>query len=135
MKKTMLFALSMIVSVMLFAQSGKSKIEVLYFKANLACCKAKACNALEGDIQTIIQKNFQEKDVAFKQVKLSDEANKSLVEKYNAKSQTVIIVKATKKGEVSKDVSEIVQAYVKTQDKAALETELVAQVKEVKKSK
>src|SRR5574344_80463 len=78
-----------IAKIGLFAQ--KNKVEVLYFKAQLSCCKAASCNKIENEIKDIIKKNFEGKAVGFKQVLLSDQANKALIEKYNAKSQTVIL--------------------------------------------
>jgi hypothetical protein len=134
MKKTILIlAVAMFATTMLFAQAKKKTAEVLYFKANLACCKAKACNALETDIKTIVEKNYPNGAVVFKQVKLIDEANKPLVDKYSAKSQSVIIVAKTKKKENTADVSNIVQAYVQNQNKAMLEKELVAKINELLK--
>lgn len=131
MKKTVFLLIIAIFSgIMLFAQSKKSTIEVLYFKANLACCKAKACNILESDIQNIITKNYPNGKVKFTEVKLVDASNKDLVAKYNAKSQTVIIVKKTKKKETFVDVSDLVQKYVQSQDKTTFEKELLAKINE-----
>ena len=110
-------------AVSVFAQTNKT--EVLYFKAQLACCQANACNTLENDIKQIVTKNFP-KDVAFKQVALADENNKALVEKHKAKSQTVVLVNS--KGAV--DVSDIVRAYVRSSDKDAFEKALVAKIQE-----
>jgi len=136
MKKIfVLFFVFMLAGVMLFGQTGKGQMEVLYFKANLACCKARACSALEADIQTIVQKNFADSSVVFKEIKLADEANKSLVEKYKAQSQTVILIKNKKKKEFSADVSDIVKAYVQNQNKEAFEQALLAKINEVKKKK
>lgn len=136
MKKTALFlAIIIISSTALFSQSSKGKLEVLYFKANLACCKARACNALGTDIQSIIQKNFADSSVVLREIKLADETNKALVEKYKAQSQTVIIVKKKKKKETSTDVSDIVKAYVQDQNKETFEQALLAKINEVKKKK
>ena len=92
MKRIILISLLAMLAISgnLFAQSNKKSVEVLYFKANLACCKAKACNALEGNIKSIIDKNYPNGNVNFKVVKLADEANKELVDKYKAQSQTVV---------------------------------------------
>jgi hypothetical protein len=134
MKKTILvISMMLLCSTMLLAQSGKGKIEVLYFKANLACCKARACSALEADIQTILQKNFTDNSIEFKEIKIADEANKALVEKYKAQSQTVILLKTKKKKDISIDVSDLVRAYVQNQNKDALEQALLAKINELKK--
>jgi hypothetical protein len=131
MKKTIfLLTIAILSGMMLYAQSKKSSIEVLYFKANLACCKAKACNQLEADIQNLITKNYPKGNVVFKEIKLADAANKELIDKYNAKSQTVIIVKKTKKKESFSDVSDIVQKYMISQDKAGFEKDLTAKINE-----
>lgn len=136
MKKIIgLFSIFMLTVIMLFAQSGKGKVEVLYFKANLACCKARSCNALSGDIQMIIQKNFADSSVTFKEIILADEANKELVTKYNAQSQTVVLLKIKKKQETSIDVSDIVKTYVQNQNKEILEQSLLAKITEIKKKK
>lgn len=134
MKKPIIFIIvALFATSMLFAQSKKKTAEVLYFKANLACCKAKACNALETDIKAIVEKNYPNGEVVFKQVKLTEEANKPLIDKFSAKSQTVIIVVKTKKKEYTADVSNIVQTYVQSQDKVLLEKELTAKINELLK--
>lgn len=124
MKKIISIMAMCLLTISVFAQTNK-KVEVIYFKAQLACCQAKACDALENDIKQIITKNFA-KDVTFKQVAIADENNKSLVEKYSAKSQTVVLVNS--KGAV--DVSDIVRAYVRSSDKDAFEKALVAKIQE-----
>ncbi|HBX52399.1 MAG: hypothetical protein A2275_12115 [Bacteroidetes bacterium RIFOXYA12_FULL_35_11] len=133
MKKIVIIAV-VLFSVNFFASAQKGNaIEVLYFKANLACCKAKSCNALEADVQKIVSENFKDGSVVFKEVKLADEANKELVEKYKAQSQTVVIVKKKKKKETAVDVSELMKNYLQTQDKEALQKQFLAKVEEVKK--
>lgn len=110
------------------------KAEVLYFKANLSCCQAKACNAVEAEVKAVVEKNFTVDKVAFKEIALADEANKPLVEKHSAKSQTVIIIAKKKKKEVAVDVSEVVRSFSRTQDKAAFERDLTAKINEVLKN-
>lgn len=121
--------------MLLNAQTSKGKIEVLYFKANLACCKAKACNALEFDLQNFISKNYPDSSVVLTEIKLADTTNNALIKKYNAQSQTVIIVKKKKKKEYSVDVTDIVKAYVQNRNQEALKQELTAKVSEIKKKK
>jgi hypothetical protein len=127
-KAILLLTVFMLSGIMLHAQSGKNTVEVLYFKANLSCCKAKSCNALEADLIMIVEKSFPNGNVVFKEVKLVDEANKALVEKYKAESQTVIIVKKKKKKESFVNASDVVKKYLQTQDKAGLEKDLKAQI-------
>ena len=132
-KSILLFGVIIFSGMMLNAQTAKNRIEVLYFKANLACCKARSCNALEGDIQKIIAESYPDSSVVLTEVKLADSTNISLIEKYKAQSQTVVIVKKTKKNEFSTDVTEIVKGYVINQDKESLKKELIAKIGEIKK--
>lgn len=134
-KHIVLFVVIMFSGFLLNAQSAKNKIEVLYFKANLACCKAKACNALESDIQTIITEAYPDSSVVLTEVKLIDTTNNALIEKYKAQSQTVVIVRKKKNKEFSIDVSDIVKAYITNQNKETLKQELIAKVDEIKKKK
>ncbi len=131
MKKIILSAFFALITIGVFAQ--KSSVEVLYFKAQLACCKAAACNNLENEVKTIIEKNFPNGNVTFKQVALANEANKDLVAQYNAKSQTVVAIKTVKKKETSTDISDIVRNYARTNDKEKFETDLVAKINEILK--
>ncbi len=122
-------------AAMASAKEKKNAIEVLYFKANLACCKARACNALEGKVKEIIEKNWTDGSVTFRQVKLTDSTNTELVKKYNAQSQTLVLVKTNKKKEASLDISPMLQEYAKTNDAQKFETELVARINEFVKQK
>lgn len=136
MKKNILFIMLafLTISGATFGQSNKNKVEVLYFKANLACCKAKACNALQADVDSVLIKYFSsKKNIEFKVIALADEANKELVTKYNAKSQTVIIVKKKGKKETSSDVSAIVQNYTMNRNKEKFENELKNKINEILK--
>ena len=124
-----------VMATMASAKEKKNAIEVLYFKANLACCKAKACNALEGKVKEIVDKNWTDGSVTFRQVKLSDSTNTDLVKKYNAQSQTLILVKTNKKKEASLDISAILQECGKTNDVQKFETDFTAKVNEFIKQK
>jgi hypothetical protein len=131
MKKIILGVFFALIAIGAFAQ--KNNVEVLYFKAQLACCRAAACNNLENEVKTIIEKNFPNGNVTFKQVALADETNKPLVEKHNTKSQTVVIVKTAKKKETSTDISDIIRSYARSSDKTKFETELIAKINETLK--
>ena len=132
MKKIILISLLAMLSVSgtLFAQSNKKSVDVIYFKANLACCKATACNALEGNIKSVIGKVYPQGNVNFKVVKLADEASKKLIDKYKAQSQTVVIVSRKKKKEVSVDVSDLVSIYAKDNDQAKFEMAFTEKINE-----
>jgi hypothetical protein len=106
------------------------KAEVLYFKANLGCCQARACSAVEGEVKQIIESNFSADKVLFNTVMIADEQNKYLVEKHSAKSQTVVIVAKKKKKEIIIDVSDIIRNYNRNKSKEELETQLIAKINE-----
>ncbi|NCC18817.1 MAG: hypothetical protein EOM29_07750 [Bacteroidia bacterium] len=127
MKKISLLVLALIISVGAIAQKPAKGVEVLYFKAELACCQARACNNLENITKTIIEKNFKSNKVTFKTIKLADQGNKSLVDLYKAKSQTVVLVNARKKKTL--DVSDIVRKFARHNDQTTFEEELVAKIK------
>lgn len=127
MKKTIaIFVLTLLAGLSASAQ----KAEIMYFKADLACCRERACNALESDVKAVIESNFKNGDVKFSSVKISDEANKGLVEKFNAISQTVVVVAKKRRDETVVDISDIVRNYSRNRDKAILEKELLAKVSE-----
>jgi len=113
----------------LHAQGKKSTTEVFYFKANLACCKARACNALEADVQRIIEQNFPNGEVSFTEVKLADPENAELVERFGAGSQTLIVISQKKKKENVADLSDVLKQYNRNLNIKILETELVEQIK------
>lgn len=135
MKKTFLILFLAIIAgtASIFAQQKKSGIEVLYFKANLACCKARACNTLEAKVQEIIEKNWTDGTVKFRQVKLSDTLNNQLIDMYHAQSQTLIIEKTTKKKVISRDATSILQEFAKTNDAATFQKNLNDLVNEIAK--
>jgi len=133
MKKPILILIVALFTITTFAQTKKAGNEILYFKAELACCRAKACNALEADVKKIIEKNYPDGKIAFRQVKLSDPANSELVKKYEAKSQSLVLIVRKKKTEKSLDLSAVLQDYTKTGDLVKLEKELVAKINEALK--
>ena len=120
----------MLIAFMAFASTGiaqQNNAEVLFFKAELSCCKARACEQLEKDIKSIVEENFSDNELAFRSVKIADKENKALVNKYNAKSQTVVV--ADKNGEEkSIDISDLVSRYQKTKDKEAVKKIIVDKI-------
>jgi hypothetical protein len=133
MKKAALFLMVILVALpgVSFAPSNKSKAEVLYFKANLACCKAKACNMLEAKVKEIVEKNWTDGTVTFRQVKLSDSSNNQLVQQYNAQSQTLIVLVTKKKKVTSFDLSAQLKEYVTSNDVAKFEKDLIGKINEL----
>ncbi|MDA3818926.1 MAG: hypothetical protein PF590_00415 [Candidatus Delongbacteria bacterium] len=112
-----------------FAQQNTG--EVLFFKAELSCCKARACEQLEKDIKSMVEESFSDNELAFRSVKIADKENKALVNKYNAKSQTVVVVADKKGKEKSIDISDLVARYQKTQNKEAVKKEIVDKIKTI----
>jgi len=128
MKKSMF--LFFILSFFVF-QSYAQKVEVLYFKANLACCAARSCANLEGQVKTVVERNFKDTEVVFKSVMIADAVNAELVQKYNAKSQTLILVPLKNKKATDKDVSDLVKLLARSSDEEAFEKDIVAAIKEI----
>jgi hypothetical protein len=126
MKKQIVFLFALLLaSTSLLAQSKNTKAVVMYFKADLACCKARACASIENDIKAIVEENFQNGNVVFSSIRISDPENAAMVEQYKAKSQTVMIVVSKKKKVSSVEASELVSKYVRDRDKEAFEKEFV----------
>lgn len=132
MKKAVLFfaATLMLLFLSNFAQAEDDGLEILYFKANLACCKARACNSLQTDVESVLKTYFENEKINFKVIRLSDPANDELVKKYNAKSQTVVIVNKKGNNEHSEDISSLVQQYARDNDKSKFEENMKNKIKE-----
>ncbi|MDD3479702.1 MAG: hypothetical protein PHI42_04890 [Paludibacteraceae bacterium] len=130
MKKLLVISVTILMTLTVLAASPKKGVEVLYFKAQLSCCQARACNTLENDIKTLIAANFDASKVTFTEILLTDEKNKALIEQYKAKSQTVVVVNAKKKKTM--DVSDLVRTYLRNGDKATFEKELIQKIKNLK---
>jgi len=129
MKKSFVLILVMMLALAGFSQKGTTAV-VMYFKADLACCKARACASLENEVKTIVESNFTKGNVVFKEVKISDPENAELVKQYNAQSQTVIIVVQKKKKFNSLEATDLVKTYARSQDKASFETAFVKLIKD-----
>ena len=130
MKKLLVISVTILMTLTVLAASPKKGVEVLYFKAQLSCCQARACNTLENDIKTLIAANFDASKVTFTEVLLADTKNKALIEQYKAESQTVVVVNAKKKKTI--DVSDLVRTYLRNGDKATFEKELIQKIKNLK---
>jgi hypothetical protein len=124
-----IITLAFMALIMAFTASAQ-KMEILYFKADMACCRAAACDALENEIKNIFESHFKNADIQFKSVRISDASNKALVEKYNAGSQTVVVVTTQRRNEISTDITDLIRTYSRSRNKANLETELTARLAE-----
>lgn len=127
MKKFYLIGIILLCSFSIFSQ----KAEFLYFKAKLSCCQARSCNALEGEIKKIIESNFKPEEVVFKTVLIDAPENKELVEKYQAKSQTCILIVNHKKNVLDYNLTTFVRNYqiASAEDKKFREQDLILEIK------
>lgn len=133
MKKYLSLFILLLLTTFVFAQKNKNAVEVLYFKANLCGCKARVCTAVGMDIQSIIEKSYTDNSIIFSEVKIADVANKEMVTKYNAKSQTLIIIRKKRKKEFFLDVSDLVTKYSRDKNKQAFEDAFKTKITELKK--
>jgi hypothetical protein len=90
--KKLIFSILAILFVGLTVNAQTTTIKVLYFKAELSCCMAAACNTMQTDIANIVSEKFDD-NVQYELVSIANEANSQLVSKYNAISQTVVLEK------------------------------------------
>jgi len=124
----------MLIAFMASASTGiaqQNNAEVLFFKAELSCCKARACEQLEKDIKSIIEENFSDNELVFRSVKIADNENKALVDKYNAKNQSVVVVTDKSGEEKFIDISDLVARYQKNQNKESVKNEIVKKIKTI----
>jgi hypothetical protein len=112
------------ISTAAFSQSKNKSVEVLYFKAKQCACKTRVCDALEGQIKTLIEKDFPGENIEFKRVWLNDKENATLIEKYNAKAQTVVMVNTKRNKELATDLTETIKNLAVKGKTETAETEL-----------
>ncbi len=126
MKKLLFTNLILLVSVIMYSQNA----EFYYFKANLSCCQARACNALEGELKSLIETSFPKGDVKFKTIMIADENNKDIINKYQAKSQTCILIVKKRNSEFWYDMTPFVKKYqyAKEDEKKLRGQELVLEI-------
>ncbi len=121
----------LIAFVLMAGITNAQKVEVLYFKANLACCHARACNQLESQVKSVIEKNYQNGDVVFITVPIGIAENQELVDKYNASSQSVVIVSKKRRKETITDATAIVRDFRRTRNMEAFEQSLTQEINKV----
>lgn len=126
MKKKVLFLFAL---VLISGQVLSQKVEVMYFKANLGCCQARACAQLENQVKAIVEDNFKNGDVVFKSVLIADPTNAALVEKYEAGSQTVVIVSNKRRKKKITDATQMVHDFRRTRDREAFEKDFIGAIK------
>lgn len=113
MKRISLFMMVALIAIStaVFSQSKNKSVEVLYFKAKQCACKSMTCNALEDQIKALIEKDFSGEIIEFKRVWLNEKENEALIAKYNAESQTVVMVTTKKNKETVTDLTEVVHKF------------------------
>ncbi len=107
------------------------KAEVLYFKAQLACCHARACNNLENQVKGIVESNFENGDVVFKSILITDANNAELVQKYNARSQTVVVVPLRKRKAEVVDATDMVRLFSRNRNQEEFEKNFIGEIKKI----
>lgn len=127
MKKTVAILSFIAISTIVFAQKN-TKVEILFFKADLSCCMKKACEQLFTDIEKVVKESYPKGNVTLKEVKLSDPQNKQLVEKYKAVNETVIIVVTKKKKIFEANATQIVANYKRSKDYETFKKEFCAAI-------
>lgn len=121
--------LSVVIAILCGTLAKAQKVEVLFFKADLSCCAARACNAIEADLKDIVSAKYADGSVVFKTVMISNKDNADLVQKYNAKNQTVVAVGKSK----NEDLTGIVAGYSRNKNKTVLENGMVEKINNVTK--
>ena len=121
------FLVILFITNVAFSQT-KCSVEVLYFKAKLCGCKARVCDALEANVRSLIQEEYPDMNIEFKTVSLADAANKDLIAKHNARSQTVVMIQTKKKNETVVDLTAIVQTYSRDRNKEKFKNDLTIKV-------
>lgn len=93
MKKSILLLTIICLALPIFSQTkSKTKAKVLCFKANLSCYLAKYCNTLDSEFQQMVIKNYPQGKIISKEIFLSGENNKPIVEKYKTVSHAFLVV-------------------------------------------
>lgn len=105
------------------------KAEVLYFKANLGCCAARACENLETSVKAVVEENFDESEVVFRTIMLTHEDNADIVKKYNAGSQTVVIVN-TENGE-NQNVTDLIRNFRRTRNNDDFQAGMISAINKI----
>jgi hypothetical protein len=84
--------------------SQKAKIEVLYFHGTKRCM---TCNAVESNTLKVLNEKFKAKvdagEIVFKSLNFEEEANKSLVEKYEIGYSTLLILAKNEKTDLTEN--------------------------------
>jgi hypothetical protein len=104
----------MVFSISAVSALTAQKAEVLYFKANLACCHARACaTGCSVMCKSILEANFDCKRDRIYKTGAAGEIRLivQLIEKHNARSQTVVLVVQKRRGETVVDLSDLVRQY------------------------
>ncbi len=127
MKKIVFF----ILAGLLFAGQAKAQnVEVLYFRADLGCCQARACEFFSGQVKEAMEQNYNSKDVVFRVVRIASPDNADLVKAHNARSMSLVVVNSA--NGKSKDMSHALAEYRRDRDMDKLEAAIAEAVDETR---
>lgn len=122
--------LFLVITGLLFSgQLHSQNVEVLYFRADLGCCQARACQFFSGQVKEAVEQNYDNNKVAFRVVRISNPDNSDLVQEHNARSMSLVVVN-TANGK-SEDVSEAMAEYRRNRDMDKLEEALINAINQV----
>jgi hypothetical protein len=95
--------------------TSEAKLEVLYFHSTYRCV---TCNAVENNAKKLIEENYKAQldngTIKFASYNVDDEANKTLAEKYQISSSTLLIINKYGKKEIKTDFTDIAFQYANT---------------------
>ena len=94
------------------AQNPNLKLQIYYFHATHRC---KTCNGIENNVKKVLDDNYKEQIakgiIDLKVLCVDDEANKALVEKYEAAGASLHLVKIENGVEKDNDLTEYAFSY------------------------
>ena len=98
MKKLLVLTLVLLSGINLKAQNSEDEVQVIYFHMTRRCA---TCLAVEEEARNALVMNFNEKytsgTIKLISVNLEENENPELIKKWNAKGQSLLIVKGNKK--------------------------------------
>jgi len=94
------------------AQNANLKLQIYYFHATHRC---KTCNSIENNVKQVLESNYKEQMakglIDFKVLCVDDEANKTLVNKYEAAGASLHLVKIENGVEKDNDLTDYAFSY------------------------
>jgi len=104
---------------------------ILLFETNMYSCSNTNIYGFEKEIKDIINDNFKDNEVIFEIINLNNSNFEKLINVYDAKSKTLVILKQYNNQVISKDISYLVDKYLnKKIGNTEFERELLEKIKE-----